>query len=403
MNEERYLILKMLEEGKISAEEATALLEALEESGGRAAEDESGRDEGCGPSGERRRRWRHGPRLDLDELHRAVEKARREAMDFGDEVSRQVQDAMDIWREEWKHGGTRPFRHFTRNMGDVFQVPFGREKHEETFDEEVEFGADGLVRLTSLSGEVVVHGWDQERVKVKALKRVWAGTVEAARERSADYRIRLEREGKELDIRAELADDAPGWLPARCTIDYELWVPSGCGVGVHLTNGDLQISGVGGGVELRTTNGDIVARDITGRVSVYSTNGDVELVGARAEALVAKTVNGDLSIDLADLAAGDHDASTVHGDIEVSLPRDLRLDLRASTMHGEIGLGLPARVTTRTSTRLRARLGANGAGTAPETASGTAAGGEPESGYGLPELNARAVFGDIGFKARREE
>lgn len=407
MNEERYLILKMLEEGKISAEEATALLEALEESSGRAAEDGSGRDEGHDPTGERVRRWRHGPRLDLDELHRSIEKARREAMDFGDEVSRQVQDAMDIWREEWRRGGSRPFRHFTRNMGDVFQVPFGREKHEEVFDEEVDFGPEGFVRLASLSGEVVVHGWEESRVKVHAVKRVWARTADEARERSGDYRIRVQREGNELDIRAELADDAPGWLPARCTIDYEVWVPEACGVGVSLTNGDLNVSGIIGGVELRSTNGDIVARGLGGRLSVYSTNGDIQLLDTRAGELVVKTVNGDLDIDLAGLGAGDHDASTVHGDIGLRLPTDLTLDLRASTMHGDVDLAVPGRVAFRTSTRLRARLGPADTGPETETRSAAEAGDGSEGGsqgdHGVPALNVRAVFGDVVVKARRGE
>jgi len=412
------MILKMLEEGKISAEEATALLEALEESVDPASEEfeaggetpgegYAGRAHRAGRSRHGHRRSSHGPhhmsfhdfdreafRDSMKELHRHLERIRLGAVEIGDEVSRQVQDAMETWREEWKRGGDRPFRHFIRDMGSVFHVPFGREMHQETFEEELETEPDPVVRVKALSGDVTVETWDQTAVKVEAVKKVWARTEEEARKRSGDYRISVERDGREVRIGARLADDAPGWLPARCTIDY------------------------------------------TGPTRIYSTNGDIALAAVRAAELRVRSVNGDVDADLAELDPGEHVVSTVHGDIDLRLPADAELELHASTMHGEIACGFPGSVAGRSATRLHARLGRANRGAPDQAAAGQTADGLSGSqasaagasggvsrdatgpaGDTTPgdtdggstggritcELNVRAVFGDISVRPLEEE
>jgi len=407
LDKERYMILKMLEEGKISAEEAAALLETLEQEDADGGGDE-GEDGRAGPFRDRphkeRRRHCFGRGFDreafrdgMDELRRHLEKVRLEATEIGDEVSRQVRDAMEAWREEWRCGG-RSFRHFVRHLGDVFRVPFGREVHEEHFEQELEVqpAEECVVSVKSLSGDIDVETWERDAVRVVATKKVWAHTREDARGRAGDYVIYAEREGREIRIGADLAEDAPGWLPARCTIDYDIKVPEGVKVEAVLTNGDLRVVGVRDGVRLRSTNGDVRVSGVSGPVDVTSTNGDIALRRIEAHGLLVKSVNGDVTADLVGLGPGDHDISTIHGDIDVALSPEKELDLQASTMHGDISLGLPGAVSSRTATRLRVRLG--------RRAEGEGADRKDEAGSpgGVPGLNVRAVFGDICLRAREE-
>ncbi len=473
MDEERYLILKMLEEGKITAEEASALIAALEDEGAGtgSAGTEGDAAEGAGAEGARadsagegagaragaargaegagygrrddrdrgRERRRHGgdrhceggPHAGhahgghyrghwfdgesfesaMEEMRRDLEKVRLGAMDIGDEVSRRVQEAMRGQREIWRRGGPRSFRHMVRNLGDVFSVPFGREMHEERYEKEVSVRPDVRVDIRDLSGDVKVEAIGEDTVKVRAIKRVWAGSREEAKDRSADYQVVVEQQGNEVRIGAGLTEDAPGWLPARCTIDYDVQVPAGTRAVVSLTNGDVTVTGVRGGVELRSTNGDLVIKDVSGSVSATSINGNIELRSAEPGDLSLKTVNGDVRVDLVSLGAGDHGVHTTRGNIVASVPAEMPLDFLASTMHGDIDLELPCSVISRSSTRLEGRVGA---GRTRSTAPGSV-GGAPDAGGGVPGaasatgngrapgLELRALFGDITLRARKED
>jgi len=423
VDEERYLILKMLEEGKITAEQAAALLAALEgedseggagsetgkgagEDGGEGSAGGSGEGSGEGPeetdeegggmgpacprwSG---RGWRRHSRdrwFDQQELQRFREEMRREleklrlgAMDIGDEVSRRVQDVLREQRELWRRGGPRSFRHLVRHMGDVFNVPLGREMYEEHLEKEVAVDPDVRVRVRNLSGDVKVMVHDSATVKVLAVKRVWAATADEARRRAADYEVKVEGGGREVRIGAELADDAPGWLPARCTIDYDILVPAGAQVSAGLTNGDLSVTGVRGGLEARSTHGDVAVEGVSGPLTVSTVNGDIVVTSAEPADLSLRSVNGDVRLELLSLGAGRHSVGTTRGDITAAVPAGASLSFSASTMHGDIELELPCTVISRSATSLEGRVG---------------------TGIEVPELELRALSGDIVVQARKEK
>jgi hypothetical protein len=422
VDEERYLILKMLEEGKITAEEASALIAALEEDAGAGGTDAEtgpagGRSGGSASSETGSSRWdrrdRHGrerrhhchrgrPWFDrenfdaaMEEMRRDLERVRLGAVDIGDEVSRRVQAAMREQRSAWREGGPRPFRHFVRNFGDVFNVPFGREMFEETYEHEVAAEPEASVEIRDLSGDVRVETWAEPRVKVRAIKRVWAGTREEAKERAADYRIFAEPRGKEIRIGAELAAEAPGWLPARCTIDYDVRVPAGVSVRASVTNGDVSVTGVRGGVELRNTNGEVTAQGVSGSVILTTTNGDIDLREAEPADLSLKAINGDIRAHLLSLGSGDHRVHTAHGDVVLVVPPDMPLDLMASTMHGRLEVTLPCTIVKKSSTRIEARVGQ----VPPAGDAGTASTGQAP---GVPGLEVRTLFGDVTLKAQKE-
>jgi hypothetical protein len=421
MDEERLQILKMLEEGKISSEEAAALLEAIEasakgptgadEPGGRAPRGDAGAGEGCGDAG--RRRWRGDwPGFDhagfdrgMEDFRREMERIRLRAIDIGDEVSRRVRETAREHGGTWRHGGPRPFRQFIRDFGDVFNLPYGREMHEEDFEREVPAGPAPEVEIRDLSGDVTVEAWDRDVVGVKATKRVWAGSREEAAKRASDYEVSVEQRDGGVFIEARLAPDAPGWLPARCTIDYKVRVPATAKLRVLLTNGDVQVTGVRGGVELRSTNGEVVAASIAGNIRATSTNGSITLRAVQAETIEVKTVNGDVDLDLEALGQGDHFINTARGDISLKLPAGARLDLLASTMHGEISCRVPVAVVSQSSTRLEARVGAaaDKAAGAAEAAGVAETAGVAEPVSGLPGLEIRALFGDIEVLPREED
>ncbi len=392
MDEDRFLILKMLEEGKITAEEAAALLGALEDGSSGSAEAGAGGSEEAGPRAEAKGRRLWGRPSDdisraMEDMRRHLEKVRLSAIEMGDEISRRFHEAMESEAAvEWRHGGPRPFRRFVRNLGDVFSVPFGKEVHEETFEREVAAAPNGATEVRGLSGDILVEGWDQNLVRVEAKKRVWAGTRDEAQARSADYRIYVDSQGDRVSIGAELVGGAPGWLPARCTVDYKVRVPASHEVKVVLTNGLATVAGITGSVDVRSTNGDVESRHVSGRVRLATTNGDVLLDGAKPARLHCRSVNGDMTVGLEGLGAGENSISTVRGNVRITVPADLVADVSLSTMHGRIDLDAPGSVTSRSPSRLDVVLGAKGT----------------ERGGAVPTLDVRTLFGNVLLGTSRE-
>lgn len=310
---ERQMILKMLEAGKITAAEAAELLKAL-------------------AGGERRG---HG-------IH--VHDAPRHGVRGPD------------WHEFHgpRHVG-RAMRGFFRDIADTVRaevegLPHWWPGNYHEFEDEVrgDFGAgtaEARVSVYTANGSVVVRDWEEPGWKVRLTKRVRAGD-RAAAEARAKSMGRVTGGNGALEVEGER-----GWT-GLASMAVEVFLPRGrqYQARVRTANGGVSVGALDFSVmEARTANGRIKLDGATGDILDLETcNGGVEArCGARR--LDATTRNGSLGLEVMPGRPGDYRLRSLNGAIVARLPAgpDVAYDVEGETMLGHVDVNLPDVETAR--------------------------------------------------------
>ncbi len=325
---ERLEVLRLLEQGKITAAEAAELLGAL---GGRP-----------GPH------WRqHGPGGDPA---RAAEAALRRA-------GRRARGAAAFWAQHADELTTKALEQAGRTVeqvgetiGRVFagvpdlaeraaQVSWGNKGIGFHFDEQLEgriegeAGAPAGVDVRGWNGALMVHGVDGDRCRVILRKSVYALTEAAAREIAASAHCSVV--GRQVEVRRE--SDARSWTGSLST---EAFLPRDAAWGGLLatSNGPLSVEDIlVDGLQLETTNGPVRCNGLRGGgLQATSANGRLDISGA-VRRLEARTTNGSIHLS-PEGVDGDAEitAVTSNGSIELRMPADVAVDLTATTSNGRV-------------------------------------------------------------------
>lgn len=185
----------------------------------------------------------------------------------------------------------------------------------EEFHHTYPLSANGRVELENINGSVHITAWDQNEVKVDAVK--YANT----KERLDEVKIEVETESDFVSIRTRYPDHnntfSGGWNdPAG--VEYTVMVPRNARLDeISLVNGSLDVHGVSGEVHASCVNGKLTAQDLTGRLEL-------------------STVNGKLNAQFQQLGETSIQLSSVNGGLEVTLPSDANARIDASTVSGGI-------------------------------------------------------------------
>lgn len=168
------------------------------------------------------------------------------------------------------------------------------------------FSKDGSVSISIPEGEIVVRGWADSRIHVKAT--------------SERDDIRLDATSSHLTLETSGGGDT----------HFEVDVPFGVRVQARAQSGDVSVRGTRGEVEAGSQSGDVSVTDAVRRLEVSSLSGDV----------AAEHVNGDVAIRS---VSGDAKLADVTGDIEIeSVSGDVTIDgavakyVRAHTTSGGV-------------------------------------------------------------------
>lgn len=308
VDQERMTILRLLEEKKITAEEAAELLRALE-----------------APARPQRNRFFFGVPTGPEELSRHAERLARQGERFAERVPEMVERF--VGRMEW---GGLPF------FGPSFRF-------DETVDGELAEGAPtARLRIETSNGKVRLQGTDESRrVRVVLHKTVRAASEGEARARAAAFGSATVREGEVTVI-----GDGAGWFGGAYGLAVDIFLPRALAWGgsVQTSNGRIEAESLRfQGIELVTSNGriqlidcgaaDLRARSSNGRIEARRVSGQVRV----------ETSNGSLEVQV-DPAAGDNvlDLQTSNGPIRIEGPLEgvgWRLD--ADTSGGQIHSELP--------------------------------------------------------------
>ena len=198
----------------------------------------------------------------------------------------------------------------------IDQKPRGDELTEE-FHQTYQLSPSGRVTIANINGDVRINVWDQNSVKVDAVKRAYS------QERLSEMTIDVDAAADSVRIRTKYPDrqtyrgrdgeDSAG------SVEYTLTVPRRATLeGAELVNGSLDIEGIEGDVHASLVNGAVRATGLSGEVKLATVNGrlDVNLAGMEN----SKNIN----------------LSSVNGSIVLRVPGGANADVKASTVHGAI-------------------------------------------------------------------
>jgi len=106
-------------------------------------------------------------------------------------------------------------------------------------------------------------------------------------------------------------------------------------VDVQTVSGAVVLDDLGGPVRVKTVSGDTEARALRDTLSVNTVSGDVTLVDGRCAEVDAKTVSGDVILDLRIDPEGSYAVKTLSGDVALRVDADQpRVQVR--TMSGKV-------------------------------------------------------------------
>lgn len=398
MNEEREMVLRMLKEGKISVEEADALLQALAEESETPA---PAAEPGAGAE---------GPGVDI----------RVELGDLVRELTESIPKEV-IHLERLKDLGEFR-RHFKFGWRGIVSALQGLGEGQAEESSELPMVSGERLELRNAWGDIRLSRSQDDRLRVKARKRVWAATAADATREAEALSVQPRREGSTVYLGVRRVE-------GRVRVDMDVLVPDGVAVVLDVAKGDVRVEGLHGRVEVHVARGDVTLRDVdgdvhldvksgdivagvvrgkvsgrvlngdvdatecggvtldivngdvslrqvAGDVDIEAKNGDIEVESVQGRSIRARALSGDVQVTVPILPDGGAiNGETMSGDVEIRLPSDARATIDAATMSGEINCMLPLqdraadRGTLRRRT-LRGVLNGPGAVITLRTASG---------------------------------
>jgi DUF4097 and DUF4098 domain-containing protein YvlB len=237
---------------------------------------------------------------------------------------------------------------------------------DETFDQTYNVQPGAVLSLENTNGRIVVHAWDQPRVRIVAEKHVRASS-DVAQKAMAELRIEVTPSAGGLRVVTHYPKRDNGglfdWMfgdNVGASVSYDVTVPRTMSLDIEDTNGAVEVSDVRGSHEIRTTNGHITLARCAGDVDAETTNG-----GINAELL---SVTPGKSVRL----------ETTNGGIHLAAPSSLAAEIDAANSNGSINTELPVTSTHMSRHSLRGTI--NGGG---------------------PSLRLRTTNGSIDIRAAR--
>lgn len=213
----------------------------------------------------------------------------------------------------------------------------------EEFHQTYALTPDGRVELDNINGAVHISTWEQNQVKVDAVK------YADSKERLDEAKIEIDSGKDYVSIRTHYPDHDHtfnwGSHNNPAGVEYTLTVPRTVRLDeIKLINGSLDITGVAGEVRAECINGRLEARNLSGRAEL-------------------STINGRLDAGFDQLAGSPIELKSINGSVELTIPSDSKAEIEASTISGGIenDFGLHVNHHRFVGHDLRGELGNGGA------------------------------------------
>jgi DUF4097 and DUF4098 domain-containing protein YvlB len=376
----------MVQEGKISAEDAAELIEAFEDSDAReeVGAGVGGNTEGTASSGTGTRSTTTAGKDPFSAFLDTMEKFGREAANSVDwrDISRQVRESATQGIDALKRGLDQV------NHGRGFAWMGSTEVREISMPLSVPEGK--LLRVENQAGDIRISTSEGEG-NVTARAEFRGVTSEETKQRAANYTLLVEESDSVVLVRQP---DIP-----NVKVDLVISLPNSVSVEIRSASGDISVidtrgacrinarsadvrlRNLDGAVEVNVMSGDITLEDVTspqvtlenksgdqklrrvkGNVFARTTSGDVELRDFDGKTASVETVSGDIGAYFAGPVTGSVNLRTVSGDVRMLVPDGSDCRVMLSTLSGDIKSDLTLLEPTQSDRRITGRLG-EGSGT----------------------------------------
>jgi len=237
----------------------------------------------------------------------------------------------------------------------------------EEFHQTYALTSDGRVELDNINGAVHISTWDQNEVKVDAVK------YADSKERLEQARIDIDSGKDHLSIRTKYPDHdlTFNWGSHNnpASVEYTLTVPRTARLDeIKLINGSLDVTGATGEVHASCINGRLEAHNLSGRADLSTINGhlDAKFDQLRGSTLELKSVNGSVELTIPSDSKAEIEASTVSGGID----NDFGLHVNHHSfvghdLRGELGNGGPRIKLSNVNGRIEIRHASDGRALSP--------------------------------------
>lgn len=201
-------------------------------------------------------------------------------------------------------------------------------------DTTITVGRGQRLDVNAFGGEVTVHAWNRNAVRVEANTSGRDRTEISSSATAISVRTQG-RHGPPSEI--ELKISAPSWMGLSLSGVHTDMKVEGLqnAIRVETVEGEVAVTGGNGLISLRSVQGSVTLRGAKGRIRVNSVNEDVEVANSSGE-ILAETVNGDITLENVDAAT--LDASTVNGNIFYAGPIRNGGRYALSTHNGDVTL-----------------------------------------------------------------
>ncbi len=369
MRDEVQRIIKLVQEGKLSAEDAAELIDAFSSTNGEVHETpppppshESAKDpfkafvesmEKLGKDASESVNWqeiatqvRQGTKKGVDALRQGLEEVSKGKVNLG-------------WLGMYE----------TKEITLPISLPTGK-----------------TLRIENPCGNVkVVGGFDVGNVTAHAKFR--GVTVDDAKAKADSYTLIIEESdhivqikqpdvtGLSVDLEVQLSGAGPVEVRAESGDIHILDTKGGCRINGR--SGDVRLRGLDGVIEVASSSGDlsvedsvtpslsvenksgnIVLRGVHGNVNVRSASGDVKAARCSSKVMAVESVSGTVKIDLIDPVSGSVNVRTVSGSAELTVADGGDCLVKLSTLSGVVTCDLDLNDDSAGIQRVTGRLGA---------------------------------------------
>lgn len=316
ISEERKMILKMLEDGKITVDEAERLLKALHENSekGESANEQTGQESTALSEFVDWDRW--------DERKQTY-KQHASGFKFSQFIENFIQKIKDV--------------DLDFNFGSYERVKHIYQDHTDAFEE---------MKVTLKNGSVELIPWEYDYVQIDCDAQVYRVTnsqearnkfLQAVRFEIANNMLFFSSDARDVKIRATVHIPAKNYALIEC----KLFNGSVSGKGVHAI--ELEVKTVNGNVsftnmelykgEIKTSNGNVTIQGNANRLEVESLNGAFDLSGAFRH-LEAENFSGTVTADVQ--AEGSVSFKSTIGSVTVYVPKHVRVNGKLSSALGSV-------------------------------------------------------------------
>ncbi len=227
-------------------------------------------------------------------------------------------------------------------LAATLQKPKGDELTEE-FHQTYPLSPTGRVHISNINGDVHINVWDQNSVKVDAVKRAYS------QERLSEATIKVTNTEESVRIKTEYPQNRTyggNGDNTAASVEYTLTVPRGARLqGAELVNGSLDIEGLQGDVNASLVNGAVKAERLGGEVKLSTVNGRIAVNASgleNAKGVALNSVNGAIELVVPSGAGANVEANTIHGPItnDFGLTEE-KGQYVGRNLRGQIGSGGP--------------------------------------------------------------